>query len=141
MGDITVDLCVWVGGWVGGRGWEGCLCGVGCDLRLFPWWSRAHALVLVHPPSSPVLPQLDFGAVSVGIPSDQVATVKNVGNVAAVFWISPTNPSIKAYPDKGCILGGVGRLLPPSPPLPSPPPPLVSLPSRSLRPLMHVHGL
>ncbi len=66
---------------------------------------------LSPPPPSLFLPslcarQLDFGAVSVGIPSDQVATVKNVGNVAAVFWISPTNPSIKAFPDKGCILGG-----------------------------------
>jgi hypothetical protein len=49
---------------------------------------------------------VDFGAVSVGIPSDQIATIKNVGDNAAVFWISSNTPGIKAAPEKGCILAG-----------------------------------
>jgi hypothetical protein len=50
--------------------------------------------------------QCDFGAVSVGIPSEQVAAVKNVGDTPAVFWISSPSPFIKVAPERGCILGG-----------------------------------
>jgi hypothetical protein len=84
-----------------GRSWAGCWEAVGHtgpDAHVHP------AVLFVC--ACRTVAQLEFGAVSVGIPSDQVATVKNVGSVAAVFWINPSDPSIKASPDKGCILGG-----------------------------------
>ena len=75
-------------------------------LWLHLWCSAFVCSLLVCSLFFDLVVQVDFGAVSVGIPSDQIATIKNVGDTPAVFWISANTPGVKAAPEKGCILGG-----------------------------------
>lgn len=50
--------------------------------------------------------QIDFGPISVATEAECVATLRNVGDCPAVFWMAPAPQGMKVTPDRGRILMG-----------------------------------
>lgn len=49
---------------------------------------------------------MDFGPICVGTEAEYVATIKNIGDCPAVFWVASPPAGVKVVPERGRILAG-----------------------------------